>query len=225
MNENHHTTDGNTDRWPRQMPFRVPQDFFHTHRIRIMQEIRQLRPGTTPVELFSELERLSPLLAKTKLQGVTGRWDDRTPANDALHGSDNLQETGSETPVIMMKKTVTRKKTWWMAAAVTTGLIVLLGFLMNQQNITEQYAQTEEEKNLQAPDSIGFSDEEIASFLNESEHSAASFSAPKTNEIYSEINVNGTEMLIEPVLFDQQMESIPVTDLEAYIEDLAPSTE
>jgi hypothetical protein len=125
----------------------------------------------------------------------------------------------------MMKKTVTRKKTWWMAAAVTTGLIVLLGFLMNQQNITEQYAQTEEEKNLQAPDSIGFSDEEIASFLNESEHSAASFSAPKTNEIYSEINVNGTEMLIEPVLFDQQMESIPVTDLEAYIEDLAPSTE
>jgi hypothetical protein len=190
-----------------------------------MQEIRQLRTGNTPVELFSELERLSPLLAKTKLQGVTGRWDDRTPETAALPGSDNLPVEASESPVIMMGKSINRKKTWWMAAAVTTGFIVLLGSLLNQKNLSEQFAVTKKDKNLQPPDSIGFSDEEIASFLNESEHSAASFSAPKTNETYSEINVNSTEMLIEPVLFDQQMESIPVTDLEAFLEDLSPSAE
>jgi hypothetical protein len=225
MPENHHTTDENPNQWPRQMPFSVPPEFFNSHRNKIMQEIRQAGGLNKPVQVIAELERISPLLAKTKLEGITGKWDHRTPEKTTPPNSDNLPIPDTEAPIIIMGEKGNRETRWWLAAAVTIGFMAMLGFLWNQQEFPEPFAAAEEEYDIHTTDSIGFSDEEMTIFLDESGHASAPVSAHKINETYSELNVNSTEMLIEPVLFDQQMEHIPVSDLEAFLQDLSPFTD
>jgi hypothetical protein len=225
MSENHHTTDGNTNRWPRQMPFIVPEDFFHTQQVKIMQEIRQLGSVKKPVQVIAELEKISPLLAKTKLQGVSGKWDDRSPKIAATYNNEDAESLNTQAPVVELPTPSSKQTAWWKVAAISTGIIIMLGFLWIQPDVPTQYAITEEQNNRSVMDSIGFTDEEITSFLNESGHPADDSSANKISETYLEINVNSTEMLIEPVLFDQQLEAIPVADLEAFIMDISPASE
>lgn len=225
MNDNQHMKEGDAGQWPKGMPFRLPHDFFNLHRAGIMEEIRRLNGGNTPEKVVSELKTLSPLLAEAKQKGVAGKWDNRRADDILLVYSEDITISGPQAPVLPLNKpNSVNKISWWKIAAVTTGIIFMATYFWNRQELRMQYADIQDAATEKMTDSIGFSDEELTLFINESGHPYINISTAQSDENSLEINVNSNEMLLEPQLFDQQMETIPVAELEAFANELYPAS-
>ena len=206
--------------WPKNMPFRLPAHYFARQRKSILMALQHERIGTSAETALDEIDRLSPLLSELKQQGINGRWNvRRTECQPGLTQNQISRE-------IHIKQAPDRsiKKAWrWAAAAGLIGMILAGGLLMYRPAQEGTLAQEQTSSGI-ISDSVGFSDEDIISYLSDILDLPAE-NPPNINEDKSpEVYLASADMLKAPEAFTEQMESITTDELEAYINDV-PSLE
>jgi hypothetical protein len=216
MQERQHTDSETPKHWPKNMPFRLPAHYFARQRKSILMALQYERIGMPVETALDEIDRLSPLLSELKQQGINGRWNDRRP--EYLPG---LTQQQIKTDIKIKQAPVKSMKKAWRraAAAAMTGIILAGGFLMYRPEQERTLAQQQTSAGM-ISDSVGFSDEDIRSYLSETLDLPAE-TPPNINEEKSpEVYLASADMLKAPEAFTTQMESIPVDELEAFINDV-----
>jgi hypothetical protein len=107
----------------------------------------------------------------------------------------------------------------WMAAAALTGLL-LLGKIILDSRISHPNLTDTNQSVDNIPDSFGFSDADFNAFLSDISAFPASTIPDTSKHTDMEQFIASADMLTAPEKFTQQMEAIPVDDLEAYITDI-----
>lgn len=202
------------------MPFRLPAHYFARQRKSILMALQHERIGTPAETALDEIVRLSPLLSELKQQGINGRWNDRH-----MECQPGLTQKKINTEIHLKQAPVRSiKKAWrWAAAAGFIGMILAGGLLMYRPALEGTLAQ-EQISSEMISDSVGFSDEDIRSYLSDILDLPAE-NPPNINEEKSlEVYLASADMLKAPEAFTEQMESISTDELEAYMNDV-PSLE
>ena len=216
MQEHPHTDNETPQHWPKGMPFRLPADYFTKQREHILQSLEYEWNQHSPESPKSELERISPLLSALKQRGVTGRWNDGKPD---IQFQPSIQD---KTVVKSEKKSKIRSMIspgTWMAAAALTGLL-LLGKIILDNPISHPNLTDANQSVDNIPDSFGFSDADINAYLSDITVFPAENIPDTSKHTDIEQFLASADMLTAPEKFTQQMEAIPVHDLEAYITDI-----
>lgn len=216
MQEHTHTDKETPQDWPKRMPFRIPPDYFVRQRNAIIELLRHEWTGNPPEKAITEIDRLSPLLSNLKRKGVRGRWDQSLPVQDAgpAEHTAAAEITIEKTPIKKMKKS------WiWAAAAALTGLLLIGRFITAQLESNIINASDDISYNMMT-DSIGFTDEEIKSYLNETAEFPIGKEQKSTPSTAQEAFLAHADLLAAPEVFTSYMDAIPVHELEAYIKDI-----
>jgi hypothetical protein len=215
--QEHPQTDNETPQhWPKGMPFRLPEDYFIKQREQILQSLEYDWKQHTPESPNSELERISPLLSALKQSGITGRWNDSKP--DIEFQPSTQHEIVVKSEKRYKNRSIISPKTW-MAAAGLTGLL-LLGKIILDHPISHPNLTDANQSADNIPDSFGFSDADINAYLSDISVFPAATISDTSKHTDMEQFMASADMLTAPEKFTQQMEAIPVHDLEAYITDI-----
>jgi hypothetical protein len=218
MPKHKHTKGETPGHWPKAMPFRVPNNYFPRQRREILAAIGHGVITNPPESARREIDRISPLLGEMKRNGVTGRWNESRPAMDDVQTERNKIDAVDVVQPAPVKRMDTVR--WGAAAAAVAGLLLMLQLMTNRP--------VEEESIAASPaaaatmDSIAFSLEDISGYLAEnvafSSEMDGNTSTPSTPEQF----LASADLLAAPEGLTKQMESIPVYELEAYINDVSP---
>lgn len=215
----HQHMDGETPgHWPRSMPFRVPDNYFDEQRREILAALDHEWSSHSPETARREIDRISPLLGELKRNGVNGRWNVSRPAIDVRQTDTDKTETAE----IVQPASVRRmsRKRWWAAAAVAAGLWLTI------QLVTDRPVDADTIAAGNTPiDSIAFSTEEISAFLAENGAFSPETDQNAASTSGSEQFLASADLLAIPEGLAEQMEAIPVHELEAYINDISPKVE
>lgn len=216
MQEHPHTDSETPQHWPKGMPFRLPPEYFARQRENILKALEYEWNQHTPESPNGELDRISPLLRELKNSGVTGRWNESKPVIELQPSSQHEIVVKSERRYKF--RSFINPRTW-MAAAALTGLL-LLGKIMldgpnSHPNITDANRSV-----ANMPDSFGFSDADINAFLSDMSAFTPENMPDTSKHPDMEQFLASADMLTAPEKFTQQMDAIPVHDLEAYITDI-----
>jgi hypothetical protein len=198
------------------MPFRLPADYFIKQREHILQSLEYDWNKHSPESPNSELKRISPLLSALKQSGVTGRWNEGKPDIEFQPSTQLEIEVKSEKRFNI--RSIINPRTW-MAAAALTGLL-LLGKIFLDSRISHPNLTDTNQSVDNIPDSFVFSDADINAFLSDISAFPASTIPDTSKHTDMEQFIASADMLTAPEKFTQQMEAIPVDDLEAYITDI-----
>ena len=220
MQEHQHTDSETPGQWPKNMPFRLPEDYFAQQRKSILQALQHEHISMPTESPLDEIERISPILGELKRQGINGRWNDQRPKYKIKL---DPKQVNTETE-IKQAPVKSMKKSWgWVAAAVLTGIMLTGGYLMYRPD-QEVILVQEPSSSGMSSDTVGFSDEDIRSYLAETMDLPAVNTHKKTAEKSPEVYLASADMLKAPEAFTEQMESISMDELEAYINEV-PSIE
>jgi hypothetical protein len=204
------------DDWPKDMPFRLPPDYFAKQRANILQTIQydwELNISDAP---GPEIERISPLLSDMKRRGVKGRWNDDTSTIQSFDKEINIIEDNASKNKKIKK---INHISLWSAAAALAGLL-LLGKLMMDSPITLRNMTETSSTVTNLPDSVGFSDADINAYLAETSEIPAALDASASMKTVEEQFLASADLLAAPEKLIQQMDAIPIDELEAYITDI-----
>jgi hypothetical protein len=209
------------EHWPKNMPFRLPPDYFSHQRISIMRSLQhewQSDAADTPT---AEVNRISPVLGKLKQQGIKGRWNDKYP---------EIQPPAKvKQPAEQDKSNITAVKAIhgyrsWLAAASLAGLLLLGKFILERQEINEVLIKTNPSTETLS-DASGFSEEDIKSYLSETEEYLIERDQNPSGSSNVEPFLAHADLLASTEVFTQKMNHIPIQELEAYINELPDVTE
>lgn len=216
MQEHLHTDGETPGYWPKHMPYQIPPDYFLKQRKAILRLLRHELTINPPEKAIAEIDRLSPLLSNLKKKGVRGRWDQNLPVQNAdpAINAQAVEIKIENTPIKKMNKS------WiWAAAAVLTGLLLMGRFMTSESDSDINNAENGISYNLMT-DSVEISDEEIRSFLSETVEFPIEKVQHRNSATVPEPFLANADLLAAPDVFSNNMDAIPMHELEAYINDI-----
>jgi hypothetical protein len=216
MQEHPHNDRETPQYWPKQMPFRIPTNYFAQQRKEVLEAL-QHEWNTHPKETAgNEIDRLSPLLGELKRKGINGRWHQHLPIREEMpeEKEEMASPSHEKTPVKSMKMYRV-----WAAAAAISGLLLMAKFFINQPDADNITVNARPSYGTMT-DTIGISDEDIRSYLMETAEFPIEHDRPLSPSSNPEPDLAYADLLTAPEVFTTQMDAIPMHELEAYIIDV-----